>query len=108
VSHCECLRRKLAAVCGRYCGTCDTYISDSCCGCGYQLGETSTGDCAVFQCCIAERGLEHCGLCTDFPCQVFLSHAAPLEVARHYQALRRRAEIGTIAWLDQVEALPQA
>jgi hypothetical protein len=51
--------------------------------------------------------LEHCGLCPDFPCQVFLSHAAPLDVARHYQALRQRAEIGTIAWLDQKEALSQ-
>jgi hypothetical protein len=58
-------------------------------------------ECAVFQCCVGERGLEHCGLCPDFPCQLFLSHAAPLDVARRYQALLRRTEIGTAAWLDE-------
>jgi hypothetical protein len=30
-----------------------------------------------------------------------MAHAPALEVARHYRALRRRAEIGTIAWLDE-------
>jgi hypothetical protein len=30
-----------------------------------------------------------------------MSHAPALDVARHYRALRRRAEIGTIAWLDE-------
>ena len=101
---CECLRRKLAAVCGRYCGACEAYQRGSCCGCGYQLGQTPRGECAVFQCCIVERGLEHCGLCIDFPCQVFVSQAVPLDVARYYKALRRRAEIGTIAWLDEYES----
>jgi hypothetical protein len=50
---------------------------------------------------VAQRGLEHCGLCADFPCQIFWGCAAPLEVARLYQALRRRAEIGTLAWLAE-------
>lgn len=98
---CECMRRRLAAVCGRDCELCTTYQDGICCGCGYQLGETCKGECAIFQCCISDRGLEHCGLCVDFPCQVFVSHAPPLDVARHYRALRRRAEIGTIAWLEE-------
>jgi hypothetical protein len=98
---CECLRRRLAAVCGRNCELCDAYRDLGCCGCGYQLGETRRGECAVFHCCIAERGLEHCGLCPDFPCQVFMSHASPLEVTRRYRALCRRTEIGTIAWLEE-------
>jgi hypothetical protein len=101
VTSCDCLRRRLAAICGRYCGTCTAYEDGSCCGCGYQLGQTCRGECPLFQCCIIDRGLEHCGLCPDFPCQVFVSHASPLEVARRYRALRRRAEIGTIAWLDE-------
>ena len=103
VSDYDCLKRRLAAVCGRYCGDCDAYQGGSCCGCGYQLGQTLGGECAVFQCCIVERGLEHCGLCPDFPCQVFVSHAAPMEVARRYRALRRRAEIGTSTWLVKQE-----
>lgn len=97
------LRRQLAAVCGRYCGECDAYLDSSCCGCGYQLGETRRGECAVFQCCVIDRGLEHCGLCLDFPCQVFVSLAEPLEVARRYKALRRRGERGTIPWLEDEE-----
>ena len=100
-STCDCLTRRLAAVCGRYCAACEACQDGSCCGCAYQLGRTPRGECPVFECCIAERGLEHCGLCLDFPCQVFVSHAPPLEVARLYKALRRRAEIGTPAWLAE-------
>ncbi len=98
-----CTKRREAAVCGHYCGTCDRLREGTCCGCGYQLGETSNGECPVFQCCIVERGLAHCGLCLDFPCQLFLGHAPPLDVARRYQALCRRAEIGTTAWLEEQE-----
>lgn len=106
MSQCEYLDRRFAAVCGRYCATCDAHQQGSCCGCAYQLGHTRRGQCPVFACCVEARGLEHCGLCLDFPCQVFVSHAAPLEVARLIQALFRRAEIGTAAWLAE-QAAPQ-
>ena len=99
----DCRERRLAAVCGAYCGACDAYRDGDCCGCGYQLGETRRGECAIFCCCIACRGLEHCGLCPDFACQVYLSHGSPDVVARHYRALCRRAEIGTAAWLEEQE-----
>lgn len=92
-------RRRLAAACGHDCGACDVAQDGLCCGCGYQLGQTQHGECAVFECCVMGHGLEHCGVCVDFPCQVFLAHAAPLAVARRYRALCRRAEIGTEAWL---------
>ena len=96
-----CRDHRLAAVCGRYCGTCATYQAAGCSGCAYQLGSTTRGDCPLFQCCVSQRGLEHCGLCLDFPCQVFLSHARPIDVARLYKALRLRAALGTRAWLDE-------
>ena len=95
------MRRGLAAVCGRNCGVCDGYSGSLCRGCGYQLGRTRRGECALFQCCIVQRGLEHCGLCVDFPSQLYASHAPPLEVARRYRALHRRVEIGTVAWLEE-------
>jgi hypothetical protein len=50
-----------------------------------------------------ERGLEHCGLCLDFPCELFVRQASPLDVARLYRDLRRRAKIGTLAWLEEHE-----
>jgi hypothetical protein len=99
----DCMRRKLAAVCGRYCGECEAYQSGLCCGCGYQLGQTRRGDCAIFRCCVVERGLEHCGICLDFPCQMFVSHASPLHIAQRYRALCNRAEMGTTAWLNREE-----
>jgi hypothetical protein len=97
----DCMERRQAAVCGRYCGGCEPYVEGRCCGCGYQLGLTCRGECVVFQCCVCQRGLEHCGLCQDFPCEVFLALAEPLEVARRYRALLRRAEIGTAAWIAE-------
>lgn len=103
---CEYHRRKQAAVCGQFCGQCDAYQSGICCGCGYQLGQTRRGECAIFQCCVMERGLEHCGLCLDFPCELFIRQAPPLDVARLYRNLRRRAEIGTLAWLEEREQVP--
>ena len=93
--------RRLAAPCGHYCSDCEPLRTGACCGCAYGLGQTPHGECAVFRCCVLERGLEHCGVCLDFACQVFLSHAAPLVVGRRYRALTRRAEIGTAAWLDE-------
>ena len=101
----EC-KRCLAAVCGLYCGTCEAYgigEPETCRGCAYQLGLATDGECYVFQCCIVERGLEHCGLCPDFPCQLFLSSAEPIEVNRRYRALLRRVEIGTEAWIEEQE-----
>ncbi len=98
--------RELAAVCGLYCGTCEA-IEEGCRACGYQLGLTSHGECVLFQCCVVERGLEHCGLCLDFPCQSFLSHAEAMEVQRRYRALLRRREMGTDRWLEEQKKLGQ-
>ncbi|UCC65232.1 MAG: DUF3795 domain-containing protein [Anaerolineae bacterium] len=101
----EC-KRRLAAVCGLYCGTCEACEAEEvglCRGCAYQLGLAVTGECRMFQCCVVERGLEHCGLCPDFACQLFLSSAEPMEVNRRYRALLRRAEIGTEAWIEEQE-----
>jgi len=108
MEQCEYLNRRFAAVCGRYCAPCDGRQHSACRGCAYQLGATRRGECAIFACCVEARGLEHCGLCLDFPCQVFVSHVAPLETARLIRALFRRAEIGTTAWLaEQAGLLPR-
>lgn len=102
----EC-KRRLAAVCGLYCGTCEGFAAEggTCRGCAYQLGLAVDGECQIFQCCVVERGLEHCGLCVDFPCQLFLSSAGPMEVQRRYRSLLRRAEVGTDVWIEEQEAL---
>lgn len=93
--------RRLAAVCGKYCGDCPE-LQRGCKGCAYQVGLARGGECPVFRCCAVDRGLEHCGLCPDFACQAFLALDSALESAKRYRALVRRAEVGTDAWLDEV------
>lgn len=103
----ELSRRRLAAPCGVVCSDCPPCDSDSTPGCGYHRAGTAPGECAVFVCCVLERGLEHCGQCLDFPCRLFLSLAGSFTVAHRYRALTRRAEIGTEAWLaEQQETSP--
>lgn len=94
--------RSLAGVCGQYCGVCDSYDANECRGCAYQLGSTRHGECAIFQCCIGERGLEHCGLCEKFPCQRFLSSGPDVGKQRRRAELERRLEEGTDQWLERV------
>lgn len=72
-----------------------------CRGCAYQLGLTRHGECAIFQCCVAERGLEHCGLCPDFPCDVFRDSLPADELECRVRALRQRAAKGTDEWLAE-------
>jgi len=93
------LPQTLAGVCGRICAVCHANQQGACCGCTSESGKARRGACPVLACCITVRELEHCGLCLDFPCQVFVSHAPAREIARLYKTLRRRADIGTPAWL---------
>lgn len=95
--------RRLAAVCGKYCGDCPE-LQSGCKGCAYQLGLARGGECPVFRCCAVDRGLEHCGLCPDFACQAFLALDSALESAKRYRALVRRAQVGTDAWLEEIAA----
>ena len=100
-SHSE--NRRFAAVCGEYCLRCLPTVESRCRGCAYELGRTPDSDCAIFQCAVAERGIEHCGLCPDFPCDLFRSSADLATVERRIEALRRRQTLGTDRWLEEQE-----
>ncbi|MDM7999121.1 MAG: DUF3795 domain-containing protein [Dehalococcoidia bacterium] len=105
---------KYAPVCGIYCGSCDL-LNRQCQGCGYVDGkpfwtaEYGVKVCPLHDCCRNTRHLEHCGLCPDFPCQVFLDMRDPSvsdeEARKSLEArqsdLRRRKQIGTGAWLQE-------
>jgi hypothetical protein len=93
--------RRYAAVCGEYCLGHASARRGECRGCGYQLGCTLHGDCRLFTCAIVSRGIEHCGLCPEFPCREFLSNASPEMVERRVRSLNRRREIGTERWLAE-------
>jgi len=86
-----------AAACGALRGACPLSPA-ACADCGPELHPE-----CIFAICCADRGVEHCGLCEDFPCAA-LAEFFPDDDPRcapgyHIESLRRRAWIGTPAWL---------
>ncbi len=61
--------REMIGMCGAYCGLCKWVEKTGCKGCQHNKGKMFWGTCAVAVCC-ADKGLMHCGLCPDVPCQV--------------------------------------
>ncbi len=104
-----------APVCGVYCGSCHL-LGEQCPGCGYVDGRpfwtASVGVevCPLHECCRDQRHLEHCGLCADFACGLFLQLRDPemsdeqfeQSLKTRQEALRRRTEVGTEQWLSEV------
>lgn len=69
----------LLAPCGSYCGTCEFLNREekpSCSGCGNQKGHPFWGECKLYA-CAREHKTEHCGLCEDFPCELFVNQFDP-------------------------------
>ena len=59
---------KMIAFCGTYCGVCEWKDKIGCKGCKANRGIMFWGECDKAKCCM-EKGLEHCGECSDMPCQ---------------------------------------
>lgn len=108
---------KNVPVCGLYCGSCD-FFGKQCKGCGYVAGkpfwtaQIPTGICPLHDCCSNKKRLEHCGLCEDFPCNIFLELRDPSMSNEEFQeslavrqkALKRRTVIGTEKWLLEISS----
>ena len=104
-----------AAACGVYCGSCEL-LGEQCRGCGYVDGSpfwvTSVGMtvCPLHDCARNQKKLEHCGLCDELPCGVFLGMRDPSwtdeqfqeSLERRQKALKRRTEVGTERWLAEI------
>ena len=111
------LDSNLAPVCGLYCGAC-TFLGSQCRGCGYVEGgpfwtaQMKIAVCPLYDCCVNQKQLEHCGLCDEFPCSTFNELHDPslseeeVEEALHarQRELVRRKEIGTESWLKEQAA----
>lgn len=59
--------KELIGMCGAYCGDCDWKEKTNCAGCKASKGAMFWGKCGVATCCLA-KGLDHCGLCPELPC----------------------------------------
>ena len=57
------------AMCGDYCGLCEWKEKTNCPGCQASKGDMFFGECRAAKCC-SEKGLAHCGLCPDLPCEI--------------------------------------
>lgn len=104
-----------AAVCGLYCTACEYRETNPCAGCmaveGRPIWVAQVGIevCPLYECCVADRGMKHCGTCDDLPCEQFLkSHDPSLgpeeareDICRRVETLRRRGRVGTRRWLQE-------
>ncbi|MCW4051856.1 MAG: DUF3795 domain-containing protein [Candidatus Bathyarchaeota archaeon] len=73
------MSENLVTPCGSYCGTCEFLNrkeKPSCSGCSSQAGHPFWGDCKLFA-CVEEKGVDHCGSCRDFPCELFVNQFDP-------------------------------
>lgn len=88
----------LAGFCGDYCGKCPNYPG-TCTGCH----PADHPDCHFIRCCLS-RGIEHCGLCTVFPCSRLVSFVPDdspgCPPGYHIANLRERAAKGTPRWIE--------
>ena len=103
-----------APVCGIYCGDCQ-FLGKNCEGCGKVLGkpfwttQMPSGICPLYDCCVNQKKLEHCGLCDEFPCKTFLDIRDPnmsdeefkKSVVIRHNALKKRTAVGTEQWLAE-------
>jgi len=107
----------LTSVCGIYCRGCE-YLGETCKGYDAEKGkvfwtksdEVPFDVCPLWKCCVDEKQLEYCGLCSEFPCSTYLEMKDPqdpeadLHKRQNIKSLRRRVEIGTEKWIEEMKA----
>ena len=107
--------KKLAPVCGLYCGSCE-HLGKDCQGCGHEEGKpfwtiyAKIEACPLYTCCVNEKHLEHCGLCKELPCETFREFYDPSlsreeaekAVLCRIDELKKRRKTGTGKWLEDV------
>ena len=93
----------LATPCGLYCGEC-LHFRNPCQGCVPSGGRPSWGKCQTYR-CTAEKKVEHCGECAEFPCGRFLNQYSrelgPWRVFYKAGQLVYRKKVGTEAWVKE-------
>lgn len=83
---------EVRAKCGSLCNKCDFRDRFNCMGCNEMKGKVFWGKCDLYK-CASERGVKHCGQCSDLPCPK-LSEA----IANGHQ--KDRLE-NLLAWRDE-------
>jgi hypothetical protein len=100
------------APCGLYCGNCsDRLVAEVCHGCGCTCGQCAAQPhheaCAIYHCCVVEKGLATCADCDEMPCTRVIQFAYDPIWRTHrpiVENLRRIRRIGAQAWLAEQAA----
>ena len=89
--------------CGIYCGSCKNYKQNyNCMGC--RTEKELLDDCPT-RTCFMSKGLLHCGLCDDFPCDMlneFYNDGAKHR-AQAYENMVKIRVVGVDGWLSEQE-----
>ena len=76
------MAKKIQTVCGYSCSGCDHH-NNECPGCGATKGKpfwtayANVDCCPVYDCCVNDRHLPHCGKCPDLVCERFTRFKDP-------------------------------
>lgn len=82
----------ITSCCGVICSQCEYYPAD-CKGCPAIAGKafwlTFTGEavCSIYDCCIGQKGLKHCGQCPELPCALYLESNDPTKSQLENQSI---------------------
>jgi predicted RNA-binding Zn-ribbon protein involved in translation (DUF1610 family) len=118
------MQRELAAPCGLYCGVCGIYIAHRdgnvkfkerltqvygvgvddirCRGC---LSDEPFAYCRTcpIKSCTAEKGIEGCHQCADFPCRLIEDFPLPVGKKVILRAIPTWRDLGTERWMEEEE-----
>ncbi|MCC8024842.1 MAG: DUF3795 domain-containing protein [Clostridium sp.] len=89
---------KITACCGCICDECSYYLSD-CRGCPelegkpFWLQYTGGTACGIYQCCINEKKLPHCGKCEELPCKHFETADPSRTPEEHAEGLKAMIKV---------------
>ena len=75
------MEKDSSSPCGIVCSDCEWYKGERephCSGCTAVEGKPFWGSCLTYA-CAKEHGVEHCGLCEEFPCKEFMERFDPSE-----------------------------
>ena len=65
------------------CNKHEEFAEKPCCGCNAEKGQLfwtkylGLDTCPIYQCCVNEKHLEHCGKCESLPCQIYFNTKDP-------------------------------
>lgn len=85
--------------CGVSCGECKDF-EKSCAGCRVTSGKVywaefvGTDICPMYDCCINEKGFEHCGHCNKLPCRIYYATQDPSTTKEeHLEGINQRVKL---------------